>query len=306
MHLSVNRYSCIKKRTCVDRPVPSQVVTLRTIAPRPERSSGLLSIATKVVIQMNAKLMGAPWTIEMPLRGLMTVGFDVCHSSKDKNKSYGALVATMDLKSSTRYFSSVTEHMKGQEVSDQMSLKMSHALRAYHVHHKTLPERILFYRDGVGDGQLHQVVSTEVQFLKNQLDQIYKSNGRNEGCRMAFIVVTKRINTRYFVNMRNPEPGTVVDDIITLPERYDFFLVSQAVHQGTVSPTSYNVIHDNMGLQADKLQMLTYKMTHMYFNWSGTCRVPAVCQYAHKLAFLVAESIHRAPSSLLENQLYFL
>ncbi|XP_030561453.1 protein aubergine [Drosophila novamexicana] len=300
------KYSCIKKRTCVDRPVPSQVVTLRTIAPRPEKSGGLMSIATKVVIQMNAKLMGAPWMIELPLKGLMTVGFDVCHSSKNKNKSYGALVASLDMKFSERYYSSVTEHMKGQELSDQMSLNMTCALKAYREHRGTLPERILFFRDGVGDGQLYQVVNTEVKFLKDQLDKIYKSAGRDEGCRMAFIVVAKRINTRYFVNMRNPEPGTVVDDIITLPERYDFFLVSQAVKQGTVSPTSYNVIHDNMGLNADKLQMLSYKMTHMYYNWSGTCRVPAVCQYAHKLAFLIAESIHRSPSSGLENQLYFL
>ncbi|SPP81698.1 protein aubergine [Drosophila guanche] len=300
------KYSCIKKRTCVDRPIPSQVVTLKTIAPRKEKSSGLMSIATKVVIQMNAKLMGAPWMIELPVRGLMTVGFDVCHSSKNKNKSYGALVATMDMKSSTRYYSSVTEHMKGQELSNQMAMNMTCALKAYRDHHGTLPERILFFRDGVGDGQLHQVVNTEVKFLKNQLDEIYKSADKADGCRMAFIVVTKRINTRYFANKRNPVPGTVVDDVITLPERYDFFLVSQAVRQGTVTPTNYNVIYDNMGLSADKLQMLAYKMTHLYYNFSGTCRVPSVCQYAHKLAFLVAESINRSPSSGLENQLYFL
>ncbi|KAH8377461.1 hypothetical protein KR093_005619, partial [Drosophila rubida] len=300
------KYSCIKKRTCVDRPVPSQVVTLKAIAPRPERSSGLLSIANKVVIQMNAKLMGAPWMIELPINGLMTVGFDVCHSSKNKNKSYGALVATMDLKESTRYFSSVTEHMKGQELSDQITMNLTCALKAYRAHHGTLPERILFFRDGVGDGQLYQVFNSEVKFLKNQLDSIYKSAGIEQGCSLAFIVVTKGINTRYFANKRNPEPGTVIDDVITLPERYDFYLVSQAVNQGTVSPTNYNVLHDSMGLNADKIQILTYKMTHMYYNWSGTCRVPAVCQYAHKLAFLIAESIHRAPSTGLENQLFFL
>ncbi|KAH8341382.1 hypothetical protein KR059_005676 [Drosophila kikkawai] len=300
------KYSTIKKRACVDRPVPSQVVTLKTIAPRPEKSAGLMSIATKVVIQMNAKLMGAPWMVDLPLRGLMTVGFDVCHSPKNKNKSFGALVATMDMKTSTRYFSSVTEHMKGQELSDQMSITMTCALKAYREHHGTLPERILFFRDGVGDGQLHQVVNAEVKFLKEKLDEIYKSAGMQDGCRMAFMVVAKRINTRYFSNKRNPVPGTVVDDVITLPERYDFFLVSQSVRQGTVSPTNYNVIHDNMGLSADKLQILSYKMTHMYYNYSGTCRVPAVCQYAHKLAFLVAESINRAPAAGLNNQLYFL
>ncbi|ALC39290.1 aub, partial [Drosophila busckii] len=300
------KYSCIKKLTCVDRPVPSQVVTLKVIAPRADRASGLMSVATKVLIQMNAKLMGAPWMIELPLRGLMTVGFDVCHSPRNKNNSYGALVATMDMKQSARYFSSVTEHSKGQELSNQMALNMTCALKAYRAEHGALPERILFYRDGVGDGQLHQVVNTEVKVLKDQLDKIYKSAGKAEGCRLCFIVVSKRINTRYFVNKQNPEPGTVVDDIITLPERYDFFLVSQSVRQGTVSPTNYNVIWDNMGLDADKIQLLSYKMTHMYYNWSGTCRVPAVCQYAHKLAFLVAESLQRAPSAGLENQLYFL
>lgn len=88
--------------------------------------------------------------------------------------------------------------------------------------------------------------------------------------------------------------------------RYDFFLVSQSVNQGTVSPTNYNVIHDNMGLPPDRLQQLTYKMTHLYYNWSGTTRVPAVCQYAHKLAFLVGQFIHQSPSNVLERQLYFL
>lgn len=290
----------------MDRPVPSQVVTLRTIAPRPEKSAGLMSIATKVVIQMNAKLMGAPWMIELPLSGLMTVGFDVCHSAKERNKSFGALVATMDMKLSTKYFSAVTQHMKGQELSNEISFNMTCALKSYRAVHGTLPERILFFRDGVGDGQLHQVFNTEVQFLKKKLDEIYKSAGIENGCRLAFVVVSKRINTRYFVNGKNPDPGTVVDDVITLPERYDFYLVSQSCKQGTVSPTSYNVIHDNMGLSTDKMQMLAYKMTHLYYNWSGTLRVPAVCQYAHKLAFLVGESIHRAPSNVLENQLYFL
>jgi len=66
-----------------------------------------------------------------------------------------------------------------------------------------------------------------------------------------------------------------------------------------------NDISDNMGLSADNMQMLSYKMTHMYYNFSGTIRVPVLCQYAHKLTF-EAESINRSPSAGLENQLYFL
>lgn len=88
--------------------------------------------------------------------------------------------------------------------------------------------------------------------------------------------------------------------------RYDFYLVSQAVRQGTVSPTCYNIIHDDLGLSPSKMQILTYKMCHLYYNWSGTTRVPAVCQYAHKLAFLVNQYIKSTPNGALDNQLYFL
>lgn len=88
--------------------------------------------------------------------------------------------------------------------------------------------------------------------------------------------------------------------------RYDFFIVSQCVRQGTVSPTSYNVLFDTCGLTSDHLQRITYKMTHLYYNWSGTVRVPAPCQYAHKLAFLAGQSLHREPHHDLDTVLHYL
>ena len=60
--------------------------------------------------------------------------------------------------------------------------------------------------------------------------------------------------------------------------RYDFFLVSQHVRQGTVSPTQYVVAVDDSGWKPDIIQKLTYKLTHLYYNWPGTVRVPAPCQ----------------------------
>lgn len=50
--------------------------------------------------------------------------------------------------------------------------------------------------------------------------------------------------------------------------RYDFFLVSQHVRQGTVTPTHYQIIEDTLKLSPDIMQKLTYKLTHMYYNWS--------------------------------------
>ena len=160
-------------------------------------------------------------------------------------------------------------------------------------------------RDGVGDGQIPYVIEHEISAIKN----CFKSAGLSDDVLFTYIIVSKRINTRFFKmggKPSNPPSGTIVDDVVTLPERYDFFLVSQSVRQGTVNPTSYNVIQDNSGLKPDHLQKLTYKLTHLYYNWPGTVRVPAPCQYAHKLAFLVGESLYREPSEHLENVLFYL
>ncbi|XP_065086066.1 protein aubergine-like [Ochlerotatus camptorhynchus] len=303
-----DRYTAIKKKCCVDRAVPTQVMVQRTITPKGGNVRTLMSVATKVVIQMNCKLGGVPWKVKIPLNGLMTVGFDVCHDAKDKSKSYGAMVATMDHdnKGTPKFFSTVTQHSHGEEISNYLPLNTIKAVNEYRREYKELPKRIIFYRDGVGEGQLHYVFEHEVKSVVEKLNEVYRSAGSDHDALFTFFVVNKRINTRFFDRRQNPRPGTVVDNVVTLPERTDFYIVSQSVRQGTVSPTAYNIIYDTSGLKIDHLQMLTYKQCHLYYNWSGTTRVPAVCQYAHKLAFLVGQFLHQPPSNLLEKKLYFL
>lgn len=56
-----DRYAAIKKKCCVERPVPSQVVTKRSMT-----NKGVMSIATKIAIQLNCKIGGAPWSVKTP------------------------------------------------------------------------------------------------------------------------------------------------------------------------------------------------------------------------------------------------
>lgn len=79
-----DRYSAIKKKCCVDRPVPSQVCLAKTMTHK-----NVMSIATKIAIQINCKLGGAPWYVDIPLDGLMMIGFDVCHDTTMKKKDFG-------------------------------------------------------------------------------------------------------------------------------------------------------------------------------------------------------------------------
>ncbi|XP_066593519.1 piwi-like protein Siwi [Prorops nasuta] len=293
-----DRYAAIKKKCCCDRPVPSQVLITKNM-----KKKFFLSIATKIVIQMNCKLGGAPWFVDIPVDHLMVIGFDVCHDTSSKDKDFGALVASLN-KSQTSYYSAINAHKNGEELSDFFSANVGKAVAKYREVNGRLPLKIIIYRDGVGEGQIPYVYEHEVGNVRSVLGKLY--NCPPDEVKLAFIVVTKRINTRLFHNSSNPVPGTIVDDVITDPLKYDFFLVSQSVKEGTVSPTSYNVISDTFDTTPDRLQRLTYKFTLMYFNCSTSVRLPAVVHYAHKLAFLVSQYIHIAPNPRMEHLLYFL
>ncbi|KAI5622106.1 piwi-like protein 1, partial [Silurus asotus] len=296
-----DKYDCVKKYLCVDCPTPSQCVLARTLS----RPQALMTIATKIALQMNCKMGGELWSIEIPLKHLMIVGIDCYHDTTAGKRSIGALVASLN-HGMSRWFSKCVLQSRGQEIIDGLKVALQAALKAYMRYNKTLPSRIIVYRDGVGDGMLQSVVSYEVP----QIMQSIQAMGSGYAPKLTVVVVKKRIASRFFAlldaKLGNPPPGTVIDTEVTRPEWYDFFIVSQSVRLGTVSPTHYNVVYDSSGLKPDHMQRLTYKLCHMYYNWQGIVRVPAPCQYAHKLAFLVGQSIHKEPNINLDNLLYYL
>ncbi|KAM8759484.1 piwi-like protein 1 [Acanthopagrus schlegelii] len=296
-----DKYDSIKKYLCVDCPVSSQCVVSRTLS----RPHTLMTVATKIAMQMACKMGGELWTVEIPLKHLMIVGIDCYHDTTAGKRSIGALVASLN-QSMSRWFSKCVLQHKGQEIMDGLKMALSAALRDYLKFNNCLPSRIIVYRDGVGDGQLHSVVNYEVMQIMDSI----KSMGHDYMPKLSVVVVKKRISSRFFAriegNTTNPPPGTVIDSDVTRPEWYDFYIVSQAVRVGSVSPTHYNVVYDTSGLKPDHMQRLTYKLCHMYYNWQGIIRVPAPCQYAHKLAFLVGQNIHREPNVLLDDLLFYL
>uniref|UniRef100_A0AAU7VGH8 Piwi-like protein 1B n=1 Tax=Enchytraeus coronatus TaxID=208440 RepID=A0AAU7VGH8_9ANNE len=296
-----DRYNAIKTFCCIENPVPSQVVVARTLM----KSNMLSSVASKIAIQMNCKLGGEVWNLQVPISGLMVVGIDCYHDSSKKGRSVGAFVASFN-KGLTRYYSRCVPQAEQQEIVDTLNVFMSDAIKHFKKVNGSYPGTIIAYRDGVGDGQVQVVSKYEVK----QILESFKTIEPGYCPKFSFIIVKKRINSRFFARtdrgITNPPPGTVIDADVTHPKWYDFFLISQSVRQGTVSPTNYNVIYDNSNLKAIQQQRLAYKLTHLYYNWPGTIRVPAPCQYAHKLAFLVGQTLHREADQKLYDHLYYL
>lgn len=59
-----DKYDCVKKYLCVDCPTPSQCVVSRTIS----KPQALMTVATKIALQMNCKMGGELWSVEIPVR----------------------------------------------------------------------------------------------------------------------------------------------------------------------------------------------------------------------------------------------
>ena len=59
-------------------------------------------------------------------------------------------------------------------------------------------------------------------------------------------------------------------------------------------------------LKPDVVQKVTFALTHMYFNWPGNVKVPAPCQYAHKLVEMVGEHLHKQSHPALAETLFYL
>jgi len=298
-----DRYSAVKKLCCVEKPVPSQVINFKTISNEKKVSS----VVQKVALQINCKLGGELWGCQIPAKigNVMVLGVDVFHDPSRRGSSIAGVVSSTNMTMS-RWFSSTVFQAPGQELVDCLKIAFVKALKKYYEMNHIWPDKIMVFRDGVSDSQLSLSATYEAEQFKDSFHHI----GEKYNPGFGFIVVQKRINTRIFhkvgKELDNPPPGTILDHTVTKRDWYDFFLVSQHVGQGTVSPTHYVVIHDTLDLPVDAVQRISYKLTHMYYNWPGTVRVPAPCQYAHKLAYQVGEHINKEPSALLEERLFYL
>lgn len=222
----------------------------------------------------------------------MICGMDVYHKTGSSMPSIMALTASLNPRF-TKYWSCARLHpdAPGQEISNVLQGLFTEALQEFNYKNGVYPEQIIVYRDGVGDSQRSIILQYELPQLKAALRAL--EIGEDE-CKLMVIVVNKRVNQRLFNNdnpnrLSNPAPGTVVDSGIVASQTYDFFLVSQVARVGVVSPTHYVVVYDTLGAKPETIHLLTYKLCFTYYNVSGSIKVPAPVQYAHRLSNMVGD-----------------
>ncbi|MES1902520.1 MAG: Piwi-like protein 2 [Paramarteilia canceri] len=304
-----DHYNAIKKTCYCELPVPSQVILSKSLNINHQKTK---SIIAKILLQMLCKIGGKIWSIYEPLPGdndkTMICGIDVYH--KRSAQSVIALISSLD-SNFTEWYSKSASHFSGQEISSRLEQLFYSSLKKFKSHNGTYPTKMIIYRDGVGDGRFEFLKKTEIPQMNTAFEKLAIKP------RVTYVVVSKRINTRIFTKnnfkgalhsskgLQSAPSGTVLDSGLVKSNYPNFYLISSMPTQSISCPTHY-ILLEQGGYDLSIIQQLTYKLTFLYYNWPGSIKVPAPCQYAHKLAYMVGENLHKAPHEKLDDMLFYL
>ncbi|PUZ37585.1 hypothetical protein GQ55_9G130900 [Panicum hallii var. hallii] len=264
-----------------------------------------------LALKINAKVGGRNTVLEdalnrnIPLLTDMPTivfGADVSHPSPGEGSapSIAAVVASMDWPQVTKYKCLVSSQGHRVEIINDLFTEVRDSVKGIvrggmirdllisfkkSTGHK--PKRIIFYRDGVSEGQFSQVLLYEMDAIRKacaSLEEGYLPP-------VTFVVVQKRHHTRLFPeNHRSKDqtdrsgnilPGTVVDTTICHPSEFDFYLCSHSGIKGTSRPAHYHVLFDENRFSADALQTLTYSLCYTYARCTRSVSIVPPAYYAH-------------------------
>ncbi|KAJ3112400.1 argonaute 1 [Phlyctochytrium bullatum] len=252
-------------------------------------------VTINLALKINAKLGGVNAVVE-PARGLtglganvptMFMGADVTHPppGAEGGVSIAAVVGSMDMKF-CEYRAAIRVQPPRTEIIDNLDDVFRELSGHFRERFNIYPKRVVFFRDGVSEGQFGEVALREVQALK----KAFRDMGMGE-VKLTFLVVNKRHSTRFFVKdprdgdrKGNVMAGTVVDTGIVHPFEFDFYLNSHAGLQGTSRAAHYHVLYDENDFGADAMQEITYRMCYLYARATRSVSIVPPAYYAHLVA----------------------
>ncbi|XVF53694.1 hypothetical protein PTKIN_Ptkin05aG0119300 [Pterospermum kingtungense] len=268
-----------------------------------------------VALKINVKVGGRNTVLvdaisrRIPLvsdRPTIIFGADVTHPhpGEDSSPSIAAVVASQDWPEITKYAGLVCAQAHRQELIQDLYKTWQDPVRgavsggmikelliSFRRATGQKPQRIIFYRDGVSEGQFYQVLLYELDAIRKACASLEP----NYQPPVTFVVVQKRHHTRLFANNHNDRnavdksgnilPGTVVDSKICHPTEFDFYLCSHAGIQGTSRPAHYHVLWDENKFTADALQSLTNNLCYTYARCTRSVSIVPPAYYAHLAAF---------------------
>ncbi|CAG8443078.1 3096_t:CDS:10 [Acaulospora colombiana] len=289
-------YPEIKEICSTDLGIPTQAIIGMNMRDKQRWKQICYNLALKINTKLggtNVKL--AENELNFKSEKYIVFGADVFHpGDMDKKRghpSVAAICASMD-KDVTKYFArySINLKLKNEMIEDIRDMAID-LLEQYRKRNNYLPDHIIFYRDGVAEGQFKNVLDEELKPLYAELERYYKGH-KQETPKLTYIIVQKRHHARPSEEENadkngNCKPGTIVDSVIVVPQHFTFFLQSHTALRGTARPAYYHVILNGGEFTADEMQNLTNKLCYLSARCNTPISLVTPVHYAHNIANLV-------------------
>ncbi|EON65194.1 hypothetical protein W97_04431 [Coniosporium apollinis CBS 100218] len=147
-----------------------------------------------------------------------------------------------------------------------------------------MPQRIIYMRDGVSEGQYQHVLDNEVRDIK----ALCKRFNPKADPKFVVVVASKRHHIRFFPQEPsakdqngNPKPGTLVESGVTHPFEFDYYLCPHKAIKGTARPVHYHVILNEANIGAEELQQMTFEHSFQYIRSTTSVSLHPAVYYAH-------------------------
>ena len=273
-------YDDLKKHSLCKNGYVSQVVKTTSL-----KAKGMMSICSKILLQINAKLGGISYKtiIDKTIldREIMVVGVD---SSSFNKKTGVAMVSTIDNSFADFFNSEKILNEKDDSLQYCVSSFLEDAIPNYFAKNKKNPKNIIIYRQGISDNLIY--------LLKNEVMQIEQVCKKYD-ILFYYILVNTRTTFKFFEkngdHYINPGAGLLVINGITQRDKFEFYIQPQQVTGGSATPTKFHVAYGNMNFP-EIIPKFTYDLCHIYSNWQGTVRIPNVIKAAEKLSKMTVKS----------------
>lgn len=306
---NVEIYRRIKKSMDIRFGVVSQVIQSKhAITCSPQYISN-------VCMKVNAKLGGATNVVRSAVipkinpkaasTPTMVVGADVSHPAPGAGSGEAASFAAITMSNDanfTRYWAEVQTNGHRVEMVTTANIydHFGHMAKNWmqRLGRGQPPQRVIYIRDGVSEGQYAAVLNEEVRDMK----AVFAKLGCKTAPKFCVMIAGKRHHIRFFPQQgdrnKNPLPGTLIEAGCTHPHEFDFYLCSHVAIKGTARPIHYQcILNEDGAWQAAEIQQFLFEHSFQYIRSTTPVSLHPAVYYAHLAADRSRAHINDSPVS---------
>ena len=268
------------------------------------------NILNQMVVKAQGELFEIKFCDELSNSLSMIVGIEI-NRIKDKIKY---IVSCSYNKRLNKYYTDSKIVDNKDNPVDDLLLLFGNSLNYFKsVNGGKLPSTIIIYRQGGNE-------SWNEKLIKNEIPEIEKFFGGKtiEGCykenykpKLTVFSVNKKTNLKFYQKLDKEFKvvpiGTCIDQDVTTPEVFEFYLQCIQVEKGAATPVQFLcVFNNNEEISMTDFEKITYNQSYYRWNSTGPTRIPVALVNAEEANRYINRYLTHEVLPCLKDSPYFI